>query len=93
MVAFVGLSGGLASTTVAYFKTDAALQSSEESLFHALEMVDVYFVAISEETLLDQPGLQPLRHDLLRQAGEYYEEFLEQRRGDLTIQGLDSKLR
>ncbi len=88
IVAFVGLSGGLITTTVAYYKTEAAYQRSEESLRQALDTVDEFFTRVSEETLLEQPGLQPLRHDLLKQAREYYQGFLEQRRGDPEIQDM-----
>ncbi len=86
VAATVGLVGGLATTTVAYFQTAAAHQRSEESFRQAIGMINVFFTSVSEETLLDQPGLQPLRYDLLKQARRYYSGFLRQREGDPDIQ-------
>ncbi len=86
VAATVGLVGGLMTTTVAYFKTAAAYQHSEERLRKALGVVNIFFTRVSEETLLDQPGLQPLRHDLLKQAREHYVEFLKEEEGDPEIQ-------
>ncbi|MBC8356207.1 MAG: protein kinase [Planctomycetes bacterium] len=44
---------------------------------HAIvrQVVDDYFTEVSEATLLNQPGSQTLRRDLLQQALEYYEMF------------------
>jgi serine/threonine-protein kinase len=46
----------------------------------ARRAVDDYFVQVSESTLLrsPQPGLQPLRKQLLESALKYYEEFVRQ---------------
>jgi tetratricopeptide (TPR) repeat protein len=44
--------------------------------------IDDYFTTVSEETLLNQPGLQPLRTKLLQAALAYYVDFIEQRQGD-----------
>ena len=44
--------------------------------------VDTYFTRMSEEQLLEQPGLQPLRKKLLQSALDYYESFLAQRGDD-----------
>jgi eukaryotic-like serine/threonine-protein kinase len=52
----------------------------------AREAVDDFLVRISQETLLREPGMQPLRRDLLRSAQTYYEQFLQER-------GLDENLR
>jgi serine/threonine protein kinase/tetratricopeptide (TPR) repeat protein len=38
--------------------------------------VDNLFTRVSEEVLLNAPGLQTLRHDLLREALGYYQQFL-----------------
>ncbi|MCB9873218.1 MAG: protein kinase [Planctomycetaceae bacterium] len=47
---------------------------------HAIvrQVVDDYFSEVSEATLLNQPGAQALRHDLLQRALQYYEGFAEQ---------------
>jgi tetratricopeptide (TPR) repeat protein len=44
--------------------------------------VDRYFTLVSETTLLDVPGLQPLRKQLLEAAGQFYEEALQKRTDD-----------
>ena len=40
---------------------------------------------VSENTLLDQPGMQPLRKDLLLRARHYYQRFLAKREGDAAL--------
>ena len=57
----------------------AQRERAEQNFRHAQEAVREYYVKVSEETLLTQPGMQPLRNALLRQALEYYDAFLEQR--------------
>ena len=69
------LVGILATVSVALVKTRDAYQRSEESFKQALNAVNDFFTTVSEETLLDQPGLKPLRQDLMRQALVYYERF------------------
>ncbi len=44
----------------------------------AREAVDTFLIQISQDQLLHQPGLQPLRRELLASAQEYYELFLKQ---------------
>jgi serine/threonine protein kinase len=48
----------------------------------AHDEVDNYFTRISETTLLDVPGLQPLRKELLEAALGYYQDFLADRSDD-----------
>lgn len=45
----------------------------------ARRAVDDYFTRVSESRLLAEPGLQPLRRDLLEQALAYYEELSRER--------------
>jgi serine/threonine protein kinase len=75
----------LVASTVGYIKTSAALKESDESFRQARAAVDELFTSVSEDTLLNQPGMQPLRKDLLRRALNYYEKFLEQRGDDVTV--------
>jgi serine/threonine protein kinase/tetratricopeptide (TPR) repeat protein len=60
-------------------------QRAEENFQQAQDAVKEYYVRVSEETLLTQPGMQPLRNELLRQALDYYERFLQQRADDSTL--------
>ena len=54
-------------------------ERAEEHFQRARGAVDKYFTQISESRLLDEPGLQPLRRELLEQALKYYEEFRKDR--------------
>ncbi|HZN33433.1 MAG TPA: protein kinase [Pirellulaceae bacterium] len=71
---------------VAYVQTSAALNQSEQSLREALGAVNDLFTTVSEDTLLNQPGMQPLRKDLLNKALTYYQRFLKQRANDPRVQ-------
>jgi serine/threonine-protein kinase len=76
----------LVATFVGYIRTTAALQVAETSLQHARETVDSFCTNVSEHTLLNQPGMQPLRRELLEQALQYYERFVAERADDPSIQ-------
>jgi eukaryotic-like serine/threonine-protein kinase len=58
---------------------------AEHNFQLAQDAVRDYFTRVSEETLLNQPGMQPLRDSLLRQALPYYQEFLAQRKDDPSL--------
>jgi tetratricopeptide (TPR) repeat protein len=55
---------------------------AEDNFREARDAVDRFYTKVAEEDLLRAEGLQPLRHDLLEQALEYYRRFLEQRGND-----------
>ncbi|QEF98636.1 Serine/threonine-protein kinase PknB [Stieleria maiorica] len=76
------------AVSVSLVQTRSAFERSELSFKQALDAVNDFFTTVSEETLLDQPGLKPLRHDLMRQALQYYDRFLVQRANDPTIADL-----
>jgi tetratricopeptide (TPR) repeat protein/serine/threonine protein kinase len=59
---------------------------AQANLQKARKAVDEYFTLVSESTLLEAPGLQPLRVQLLEAARQYYEGFLQQRSDDPEIQ-------
>ena len=48
--------------------------------------MDTYLTRVSEDQLLNEPGLQPLRRDLLELALNYYEKFAEERGEDVELQ-------
>jgi serine/threonine-protein kinase len=58
---------------------DAQRKRAEASYALARKAVDESFTQVSESTLLDVPGLRPLRRGLLQSALTFYEEF--RRRG------------
>ena len=75
----------IAGTAVSSYYAVAASKRAREAEHHfqrARAAVDDYFVRVSTNTLLNQPGMQPLQHELLRQALDYYEEFLKDRQAD-----------
>jgi tetratricopeptide (TPR) repeat protein/tRNA A-37 threonylcarbamoyl transferase component Bud32 len=55
-----------------------AREAAERNLESAHRAVDEYYTTVSESPLLDEPGLQPLRRNLLTTAIQYYEDFLKQ---------------
>ena len=52
-------------------------QLAEKNFEMARNAVRDYFTSVSEDTLLNQSGMQPLRNQLLSRALTYYEEFLD----------------
>jgi len=58
---------------------------AEENLQKARHAVDEYFTLVSESKLLDVPGLQPLRKELLEAALRYYEEFAQEHTSDPQV--------
>jgi serine/threonine protein kinase len=58
---------------------------AEANFKKARDAVDEYFTRISESTLLNVPGLQPLRKELLESARRYYQDFLSQRSDDTNL--------
>ncbi len=88
LVAAFGLSlatavAGLSIVVIAVGREQArtrqAQRQAEENFHQARQAVDDYFTFVSEETLLDQPGLQPLRKKLLESARDYHQSFLRSR--------------
>jgi len=57
-------------------------QRAEENFHRARKAVEDSFTTISESRLLDEPGLQPLRNELLEDALRYYQQFLSDRGDD-----------
>jgi tetratricopeptide (TPR) repeat protein len=52
---------------------------------HALETVNTFCTQVSEEQLLDEPGMQPLRRRLLGLARQYYQRFQREQRDDRAL--------
>jgi serine/threonine protein kinase len=87
------------SFAVAYFETDAARKKveasleetataqelSEASFQDALAAVNDFFTHVSEDRLLNEPGTEELRHELLDLARDYYQRFLNRRSDDPTV--------
>jgi tetratricopeptide (TPR) repeat protein/tRNA A-37 threonylcarbamoyl transferase component Bud32 len=64
-----------------------AQQQQAEASFQALRgAVDQYYTHVSEEELLNQPGLHPLRKKLLQTAAGFYERFVTDHANDPRLQ-------
>jgi serine/threonine-protein kinase len=68
------------------YQADFERQMADHSFRAARSAVDEQFTLVSEETLLDRPGLQPLRRQLLLGSQKYYKEFLATRGDDPDLQ-------
>jgi tetratricopeptide (TPR) repeat protein len=75
----------VAAIVVGYVQTKAALAKSELRLAQAMAVVNDLFTRFSEDELLDEPGLQPLRKDLLERALKHYNYFLAESGGDARV--------
>ncbi len=101
VVALAALSTGVALLTAAnrrerqareeatknFHEAVAQRERAENNFQLAQDAVREYYVRVSEETLLNQLGMQPLRNALLQQALTYYEKFLDQRQDDPELRG------
>ena len=87
---------GLATATIVISReqsrTESALeeardqgQRAEENFHRARSAVDSYLTRVSEDELLNVPGLQPLRKDLLELALTYYQQFVAERNDDAEL--------
>ena len=79
------LVASVAGTTTGLIRARRERDRAEESFRQARQAVDQYFTHVSEERLLNQPGLHPLRKVLLQDAQRFYQDFLNQRGGDPTL--------
>jgi serine/threonine-protein kinase len=59
---------------------------AERHLHRAQDAVYRYHTQVSEEVLLKEPGLQPLRKKLLETALQFYQGFVEEEPGDLALE-------
>ena len=72
LVVSLALAGSTIAVSYQQGQTQAALTEAEqqkiraeENFNRAREAVDMYLTRVSEDQLLNEPGLQPLRRDLL----------------------------
>jgi tetratricopeptide (TPR) repeat protein len=86
------LVGGLASSTALWLQAEANYretgrqqQIADENFRQARQAVDSCLALVSEDELLEQPGMMPLRRNLLSWALRYYQNFQEQRADDPSL--------
>ncbi len=63
----------------------AARDEALRTLKMANQAVNTYFTKVSEEKLLNEPGMQPLRRELLKLSIPYYQAFVAQRSDDPAL--------
>jgi len=85
-VTFVAFGIGLVLLTAANARERSARNEAQQAYTTARRAVDEYYVRVSEDELLDQPGMSELRKALLTQALAYYQQFLAQGANDSTLQ-------
>src|SRR5262249_52043777 len=90
---FVAMVGGIVGTTWqavratrAEHKARDAHGRAEANLRKARQAVHDYFTLVSDQTLLDEPALEPFRRQLLHAALRHYQGFVEDHAGDPKLQ-------
>ncbi len=70
-------------------------QRAEQTLHASIDSINEFFTKVSQEHLLDEPGTQRIRKDLLESARDHYVKFLELNRGDphLVVELASARLR
>jgi serine/threonine-protein kinase len=68
-------------------RTESERQRADHNFRRARAAVDDYFTAVSQNRLLGEPGMEPLRKELLEKARKYYEEFAREAEGDARVRG------
>jgi serine/threonine protein kinase len=83
--ALVALLLGVVGTTTGLVIARRERDRAEASSRHARHAVDQFLTRVSEERLLDQPGLHELRRDLLEDAQRFYQGFVAEHRADSAL--------
>jgi serine/threonine-protein kinase len=82
MSGMAGAAVAIAGLLVGVALLRAERDRAEANFELAQQAVRDYYIRVSEDTLLNQLGMQPLRDELLRGALAYYLRFLDQRKDD-----------
>jgi len=80
--AVAALWTGFSRASAAYEVAVSALDDAKTSDRSARNAVNGFFTVVSEDVLLNQPAMQPLRRDLLQRALDHYQELLQTRSDD-----------
>jgi serine/threonine-protein kinase len=79
------LSQANARTAAEQRRADLLRLAAEANFLKARQAVDDYFTTVSESKLLNVPGLQPLRKELLESSRKYYQGFLKDHADDPSV--------
>ncbi len=86
MTAVVGLTISTVLISHEQARTETARLKAEKNFRLARDAVDRFYTRVSKEQLLNQPGMQKLRESLLREARDYYKQFVAERGDDPDVQ-------
>lgn len=82
LLALIVSVAGWWSTSRALRREQAALAMADEAYNETKQAVDQYYVTVSENQLLNAPGMTALRKQLLEQALDYYNRFVDHHQQD-----------
>jgi serine/threonine-protein kinase len=94
-VGFVGITWQWREAVAARDDSRTNEKRARTNFDHALETVNTFCTEVSQEQLLDEPGMRPLRRRLLELALRYYQRFQREQRGGSGVdrnRGNDPKL-
>jgi tetratricopeptide (TPR) repeat protein len=86
MIAVVALATSTVLTSRAYDAEKVAHRRAEANFQRTRGAVHDFFTTVSQSKLLDVPGVQPVRQELLESAVRYYQALAKERDDDATIQ-------
>jgi serine/threonine-protein kinase len=78
VIGFAGITWQWRLAVAARNDARKSTANAEANFAQALETVNTFCTQVSEEQLLDEPGMQPLRRRLLELARQYYQRFQRQ---------------
>jgi serine/threonine-protein kinase len=87
VVGFAGITWQWREAVAARDKERQNEAKARTNFLHALKTVNTFCTQVSEEQLLDQPGMQPLRQRLLKLAQQYYQKFQREQGNDPGVTG------
>jgi serine/threonine protein kinase/Tfp pilus assembly protein PilF len=85
LIAVAALSIGTVLTTRAWSAEKRAHGRAEANFQRTRAAVHDFFTTVSQSKLLDVPGVQPVRRELLESAVRYYQDLARERDDDPTI--------
>jgi eukaryotic-like serine/threonine-protein kinase len=77
---------GFSLVTWKWVEADRARQQADANFAGIRQVVDDYLVIVGDDLLLNEPGMQLLREQLLTSALRYYEGFLNDHTADVNLQ-------
>jgi serine/threonine-protein kinase len=78
----IGLAVGAVLLDWANARTERRRQDAELHYALARDAVDRFFIRVSDDRLLNEPRMEPLRKELLEMARDFYQKLVDQRGGD-----------